>query len=362
MSQPVRIGVIGAGGNTRTRHIPGFQAIPGVTVAAVCNRTLASGEKVAKEFGIPKVTDNWKEIIESPDIDAICIGTWPNLHGKLTVAALRAGKHVLTEARMARNLAEAELMLAESRQQPKLVAQIVPAPMSLPFDATIIDLLQAGTLGTLREVVLTATTDGLADSSLPLNWRQNLTLSGKNTLYLGIYYEMVLRWLGRGVTSLVADAAIFSKERKDEEDMPQATTIPESVTVLGSYDPATTAANTNTPWAVNWQPTGARLVAHFSGVETSAPRAEIRLNGSKAGLRLDLAKGELWLRLRGEAEKPVAIAPEKRGAWRVEADFIDSIRDGKPVRLTDFATGVKYMQFTEAVWESWSNGRWRVTL
>jgi predicted dehydrogenase len=360
-NKPVRIGIIGAGGNTRTRHIPGFKAIPGVEIAAVCNRTMASGERVAKEFGIPKVTDNSREIIESPDIDAICIGTWPNLHGKLTVAALRAGKHVLTEARMARNLAEAELMLAEAKLHPKLVTQIVPAPMSLPFDATIIDLLQAGTLGTLREVCMTATTDSLADNSLPLSWRQDLTLSGKNTLYLGIYYEMVLRWLGQGVTSLVADAAIFSKERKDEEGVPQPTTIPESVTVLGSYA-APTSAVTNAPWAASWQPTGARLIAHFSGVETTAPRAEIRINGSKAGLRLDLAKGELWLAMRGEAEKPVAIAPEKRGAWRVEADFIDSIRDGKPVRLTDFATGVKYMQFTEAVWESWSNGRWRVTL
>lgn len=360
MSKPVRIGVIGAGGNTRTRHIPGFKAIPGVEIVAVCNRTQASGEKVAKEFGIPRVTDNWKEIIEAPDIDAICIGTWPNLHGKLSVAALRAGKHVLTEARMARNLAEAELMLAESKLHPKLVAQIVPAPMSLPFDATVADILAAGTLGTLREVFLTATTDGLADSGLPLNWRQNLTLSGKNTLYMGIYYEMALRWLGRGVTSLVADAAIFSKERKDEEGVPQPTTIPESVTVLGSY--AATSAVTTAPWAAAWEATGARLVAHFSGVETTAPRAEIRLNGSKGGLRLDLAKGELWVANRGEPEKQVTIPPEKRGAWRVEADFIDSIRDGKPVRLTDFATGVKYMQFTEAVWESWSNGRWRVTL
>jgi predicted dehydrogenase len=359
MSKPVRIGLIGAGGNTRTRHIPGFKAIPGVELVAVCNRTKASGEKVAKEFGIPRVTDNWKEIIEAPDIDAVCIGTWPNLHGKLSVAALRAGKHVLTEARMARTLAEAELMLAEARQHPDLVAQIVPAPMSLPFDATVIDLLQANALGTLREVFLTATTDGLADSALPLSWRQDLTLSGKNTLYLGIYYEMALRWLGRGVTSLVADAAIFSKERKDEEGVPQPTTIPESVTVLGSYDPTTVTA---APWSVSWQPTGARLIAHFSGVETTAPRAEIRLNGSQGGLRLDLAKGELWLAKRGEKEQLVTIAPEKRGAWRVEADFIDSIREGKPVRLTDFATGVKYMQFTEAVWESWSNGRWRVTL
>ena len=73
---------------------------------------------------------------------------------------------------------------------------------------------------------------------------------------------------------------------------------PESVTVLGSYA-APTSAVTNAPWAASWQPTGARLIAHFSGVETTAPRAEIRLNGSKAGLRLDLAKGELWLAMRG---------------------------------------------------------------
>ena len=344
MSKPVRVGVIGAGANTRTRHIPGFQTIAGVEVVAVCNRTKASGERVAKEFGIPRVAENWREIIASPEIDAICIGTWPNLHGKLTIAALRAGKHVLTEARMARNLPEAELMLAEARSHPNLVAQIVPAPMSLPFDATIADLLQAKMLGGIREVFLTATTGGLADSTGPLSWRQDLTINGKNTLYLGIYYEMALRWLGRGVTTLVADAAIFTKERKDVDEVPQSTTIPESVTVLGNYTD------------------GARLVAHFSGVETTAPRAEIRLNGSEAGLRLDLAKGELWLARSGETEKPVVIAPEKRGEWRVEADFIDSIREGKPVRLTNFATGVDYMRFTEAVWESWSNGRCRVTL
>ena len=58
MSKPVRVGVIGAGANTRTRHIPGFKAIAGVEVTAVCNRTMASGENVAKEHGIRQVTDN----------------------------------------------------------------------------------------------------------------------------------------------------------------------------------------------------------------------------------------------------------------------------------------------------------------
>lgn len=344
MSKPVRVGVIGAGANTRKWHIPGFQSIPGVTVDAVCNRTKISGERVAREFGLRKVSENWREIIESPQIDAICIGTWPNLHAEVAIAALSAGKHVLTEARMARNLAEALQMQAESRRHPQLVAQIVPAPMSLPFDDTVSDILQAGTLGTLREVFLTASTAGLADSSLPMSWRQDLTLSGKNTMFLGIYYEMALRWLGRGVKTLMADAAIFTKQRQNEQGALQPATIPESLTVLGAYED------------------GARLVAHFSGVELSAPQAEIRLNGSKAGLRLDLMREELTLTPIGGPGKTVAIAPEKRGAWRVEGDFIESIREGKPVRLTDFNTGVKYMQFTEAVWESWTNDGRRVTL
>ncbi|HKB56037.1 MAG TPA: Gfo/Idh/MocA family oxidoreductase [Lacunisphaera sp.] len=344
MSKPVRIGFIGAGGNTRAKHIPGFKALPGVELSVVCNRSKASGEKVAREFGIPYVAASAKEIIESPNIDAVCIGTWPNLHGKLAVAALRAGKHVLTEARMARNLAEAEMMLAESRQSTNLVAQIVPAPMSLPFDATISDLLRKGAIGTLREAHMTSTSGGLADSSLPLSWRQDMTLSGKNTLYLGIYYEMVLRWLGEGVTGVVADAAIFTKERKDDEGVPWPTTIPESVTVLGNF------AN------------GARLVGHFSGVELTPPRSEIRLNGNKGGLRLDLARNELWLSAAGEVEKLVEIAPDKRGSWRVEEDFINSIRHAKPVQLTNFETGVEYMNFTESVWESWSQFGQRVTL
>jgi len=344
MSQPLRIGIIGAGNNTRAKHIPGFRAIDGVEVVAVCNRSRKSGEKVAAEFGIPTVATKWSEIIESPGIDAVCIGTWPNLHAKITVAALRAGKHVLTEARMARNMAEAELMLAEAKLHPALVTQIVPAPMSLPFDATISELLSTDALGTLREVVMICTNGSLADPSAPLNWRQDYAMSGKNTLFLGIYYEMVLRWLQREPISLVASASVFTKERKDAEGLLQPTTMPESLGVLGLFGD------------------GCRLVGHFSGVETTAPRSEIRLNGSKAGLRLDLARDQLWLAEAGKPERQLEISPEKRGNWRVEADFVDSIREGKPVTLTNFKTGVSYMRFTEAVWESWNNDSVRVTL
>jgi len=336
MSRPLRIGVIGAGGNTRLKHIPGFQAIPGVTVAAVANRSRESGAKVAAEFGIGRVETDWRAIVDDPAIDAICIGTWPNLHAELTLAALRAGKHVLTEARMARDLGEAQAMVEEARRHPQLVAQIVPAPFSLPFDATIADWLAAGRLGTLREACLTCTNALQADPAGPLGWRQDFSLSGKNTMVMGIYYETLRRWLGRDPESVVADAAVFTPERRDAAGRVGRVSIPESLTILGRYAD------------------GARLIGHFSGVELGAPRAEIRVNGSEAGFRLDLAAGELWFTPRGGTEQKVVVGPVKRGEWRVEADFVESIREGRPVRLTDFATGLAYMRFTEAVWASWN--------
>ena len=106
----LRIGIVGAGANTRSRHIPGFQEIDGVEVVAVCNRTRESGQKAADEFGIARVYENWLDLVQADDVDAVCIGTWPYLHCEISLATLEAGKHVLTEARMAMDLAEARRM------------------------------------------------------------------------------------------------------------------------------------------------------------------------------------------------------------------------------------------------------------
>ena len=105
--QRVRIGLVGAGKNTRERHAPGFRSLPDVELVGVVNSTAESTARVAHELSISKTYPRWQELVADPEIDAVCIGTWPNLHCDITCAALRAGKHVLTEARMARN-AEAD--------------------------------------------------------------------------------------------------------------------------------------------------------------------------------------------------------------------------------------------------------------
>ena len=108
--QPVRLGVVGAGGFTRRFHLPNFLKIPGVEVVAVCNRSEASGQAVAREFNFSTVLTDWHEVVSLPQVDAVVIGTWPYMHAPVAVAAMRAGKHVFTEAHMADDLAGALAM------------------------------------------------------------------------------------------------------------------------------------------------------------------------------------------------------------------------------------------------------------
>ncbi len=73
----LRIGIIGAGANTRSRHICGLRTQNSVEIVGVANRSLASSEKAAKELDIPKkdVATGPRIIVRDKTIDAVCIGT-----------------------------------------------------------------------------------------------------------------------------------------------------------------------------------------------------------------------------------------------------------------------------------------------
>ena len=195
MTDVVRIGFVGAGGNTTKRHIPGFKAIDGVKLVSVANRTRESSQRVADEFGISTVYDGWQDLIAADDTDAICIGTWPNMHHPLVLASLDADKHVLCEARMAMNSAEAWDMLAAGREQPDLVKQIVPSPFTLWADNTVKELISNGFMGDLLSVDV-ALSKGFVDHDAAYSWRDDRDLSGNNVLWTGIFYEILMGLIG----------------------------------------------------------------------------------------------------------------------------------------------------------------------
>jgi predicted dehydrogenase len=344
--RPLRIGLIGAGTNARARHIPRLKAIPDVEIVAVCNRRPESTAAVAREYGIPRTFERWQNLVTDPDLDAVVIGTWPYLHCPITLAALEAGKHVLTEARMSMNAAEAHRMLAAARQHPQLVTQIVPSPYGLKGHDVMIELIREGFLGELREVQVHSLNAALGDPATPLSWRQDAALSGFNMLTLGIVHETLLRWAPPPVRVLAQVHAFIPSRIDPESGVRRAVGTPDSVQVLAVLE------------------NGARAVYHFTGVTPYGQSMHISLYGTEGVLHYDLLTDRIRgiSRRRGaapakaDALEEIPIPPEKVREWHVEADFVDAIREGKPVQFTDFATGVTYMEFTEAVARSAQRG------
>lgn len=340
----IRIGLIGAGGNTKLRHIPGLREIAGVEIVAVCNRRPESTEAVAREYSIPRRHAHWEETIADPEIDAVVIGTWPYLHCPITLAAFKAGKHVLTEARLAMNVAEARRMLTASAEHPELVAQVVPSPFGFKGDAVVRELIAGGYLGELREAQVLGLNAALADPATPLSWRQDANLSGFNMLTLGIVHETLLRWTPAPVRVQAQVHAHIPSRIDPQSGVRRPVGTPDSVQVLTVLEG------------------GARASYHFSGAAPFGQTMSIHLYGTDGVLRYDLLQDRLQGASKKRGHKPgadledIAIPADKAGKWNVEADFIAAIRKERPVRLTDFATGVAYMEFTEAVARSAEEG------
>jgi len=123
MSKKLRYGIVGCGGIADNKHLPSIEAIDAdIEVVAFCDiiieRAKKANEKYAKGKG--KVFANYKELIKE-ELDAVLVLTPNNSHCEITVAALKAGKHVLCEKPMAMNYAEAQKMIKASKESGKLL-------------------------------------------------------------------------------------------------------------------------------------------------------------------------------------------------------------------------------------------------
>jgi predicted dehydrogenase len=348
-NETIRVGIIGAGRNTRDKHIPGLRQQENVEIVGVANRSLESSQRVADEFGIRKTYAEWQDVIADPEVDAVVIGTWPYMHARTTIAALDAGKHVMCEARMAMNADEAYQMREAARANPRLVAQIVPSPMTLRVDRMIQKLLAEGYLGDPLAVDVLAGGDFL-DPEAPLHWRQDYDLSGLNIMTMGIWYEALIRWVGTA-TTVMAMGQTFAKMRKDESGLLRAQSgllraqsgllravrVPEHIDIIGEMA------------------CGAQLHMQISAVAGLAGAPRVSLYGSQGTLMF--TQNKLYGGQKGDEElSEIDIPQELQGSWRVEEEFINAIRGQEEITHTSFEDGVKYMEFTEAVNQSMASG------
>ena len=336
-TERIRVGIVGAGGIVGSTHIPGLRRMPGVEIVAVANRSLESSQRAAEEFDIPRAYADWEELIAADGIDAVLIGTWPYMHKDITLAALDSGRHVLCQARMANNAAEAREMLAASQRHPDRVCMLVPSSSGYSIDRAMLSLRNGDLLGEILSVDVHRLQRGFANFDGELDWRHNEEFSGINVLNVGAIYELMMRWLGPG-DRVLAKTRVQIPTRRNEQGARVPATIPDHVEVL--YELAN----------------GAPVHMVFSETTGLSRGNDTWIFGSEGTIHLDNAQN-IFVGRRGDRElAPYPNPPEGQYRHRVEEEFVNAIRGLEPVAMNTFEIGVRYMEWTEAVHRSAESG------
>jgi predicted dehydrogenase len=152
MGERVRIGIIGCGSVVRRPYmtlIDRLRARGQVEVTLVADLDPARGQYLRDEWGIENFTTDAADVIGSDRVDLVLVTTSMRAHGALSLAALRAGKHVLVEKPMATTLAEAAELVEAARTAP---GYLVCAPHVLlsPTYQKMFALLQRGEIGPIH--------------------------------------------------------------------------------------------------------------------------------------------------------------------------------------------------------------------
>lgn len=123
MAEKLGIGIIGSGSIASGAHLPGYKAAADkCRVLAVADVDADRASKFAKDNKIPKAFNDYRQLLELHEIDAVSVCTPPSVHAPATIDALNAGKHVMCEKPMAMNAAEAAAMVEAARANGKVLA------------------------------------------------------------------------------------------------------------------------------------------------------------------------------------------------------------------------------------------------
>jgi predicted dehydrogenase len=156
---------------------------------------------------------------------------------------------------------------------------------------------------------------------------------------MGIWYEQLMRYVGPA-SKVSAMTKVCVKQRLDENGILRSVSVPDHINVLCQMA------------------CGAQAELSWSSVSGLQKGNELWLLGTEGTLNLRGAPNVLYGGRKGDAElTEIPIPPEKKGAWRVEEEWINAIRGEEQITRTPFDVGVQYMEFTEAVARSSQTGQ-----
>ncbi len=240
----LRVGLIGYGfmGKAHSnawRQAPHFFELPAeVGMSTLCGRDVRAVKRAAAEFGWEKAATDWRAVVDDPEIDIIDISTPNDSHAAIAIAAAEAGKAVLCEKPLARNLAEAERMTNAVRKA-RVVNMVCHNYRRVPALALAREMITRGDLGDrLFHFRARYAQDWIANSNFPLVWRLHSKDAGSGSLGdIGSHVIDLGRYLLGEFREVCATLETFVRMRPvpGKRKILGKVTVDDAVSVIGRF-------------------------------------------------------------------------------------------------------------------------------
>jgi predicted dehydrogenase len=202
----LRIGVLGAARIAPNALLKPARSVPEVEVAAIAARDPAKAGAFAKKHDIPTVHQGYDALLADESLDAVYNPLPNGLHGRWTIAALQAGKHVLCEKPFTANADEARAVADVARGTDRVVMEAFHWRYH-PFTQRCLDIIGSGELGEVRHVE----TRMVIPLPLPRDIRWQLPLAGGSLMDVGCYALHQLRTYAGAEPEITAATAKLLK-------------------------------------------------------------------------------------------------------------------------------------------------------
>ncbi|BAZ38079.1 oxidoreductase-like protein [Calothrix sp. NIES-4101] len=209
----IGVAVIGTGFGQKV-HIPGFQEHHRTEVVAIYHRDIEKAKQIASANNIPLASDDFIEIINLPEVQAVSISTPPFLHYEMAKAVLQAGKHLLLEKPVTLNVSEAK-ELYQLAQQQNVIATVDFEFRCVPGWQLFAELLTSGYVGNKRLIRIDWLGASRADASRSWNWYSRKEAGGGALGSLGSHAFDYIYWLFGSVRRLSAHFSTAIPQRID---------------------------------------------------------------------------------------------------------------------------------------------------
>jgi len=220
----LNIGLIGGGFMGRT-HSNGYRRVPNFfpdleytpVLKAVCFRNETKAKAFAEQWGYESVETDWRKMIERDDIDAIDICTPNDTHAEIAIAAANAGKMVLCEKPLARDLAESQGMV-DAIENAGVKNTVWYNYRRIPAVTLAKQIIDSGKLGKIYHYRANFLQDWTINENLPQGgeglWRMDAAVSGSGVVgdLLSHCVDTAI-WLNGGIKDVSAMTETFVKER-----------------------------------------------------------------------------------------------------------------------------------------------------